>query len=49
MSTIPFFTTIPISMIAPIIDMMLRLVFVNHRMSAIPENAKSNDVMMMAG
>ncbi len=49
MSTIPFFTTIPISMIAPIIDMMLSVWPVIQRMRNTPENANSSDVMMMPG
>ena len=49
MSTIPFFTTIPISMMAPIIDMMFKLVPVMSRMSTIPEKANMIDDMMMPG
>lgn len=49
MSTIPFFTTIPISIIAPIIDMTLRVWPVSYRMINTPENANRSDVMMMPG
>ena len=49
MSTIPFFTTIPISMMAPIMDMMLSVCPVSHRIRNTPEKANSSEVMMMPG
>ena len=49
MSTIPFFTTIPISMMAPIIDITFKLVPVSSSISTIPEKANMIEVMMMPG
>ena len=49
MSTMPFFTTIPISMMPPIIDMTFSVWPDRYRMMNTPEKANSSDDMMIPG